>query len=420
MLRYWLWLATRKGLSARERLAVLEHFGSPEAAYFADEAEYALIAPLQAKGRAVLMEKSLDEAEQILSNCYEKQIQILTWQDAHYPQRLRTIDDPPVVLYYKGRLIAFDEEPVVAMVGARRATAYGLLVAKRLGFQAGRCGLVVISGMAAGVDSMALTGALSAGRPVAGVLGCGADVIYPRSNESLYHDVEAHGCLLTEYPPGTPPYGRNFPVRNRILSALSLGVVVVEAGERSGALITAHNALEQGRDVFAVPANIGVAASAGSNQLLKEGAIYAETGWNIAREYLHLFPDKLREYSGGQGIELTEAEREPPESRMAQRVASEPRVPAKDDKKSIDKAPAGYYIDLQAIRDELSDDERTITSLLYEQPLSVDDLIDRAQIPASRILASLTLLEVRGFAVRLAGRRYRLAYRQEQTEQTSN
>ncbi len=413
MLHYWLWLATRKHLGVKGQLAVLTHFGTPEAAYFADPAEYRQIPSLKAKEYASLEDKQLDEAEAILRACYEKNIKILTWQDAQYPERLKNIDDPPIVLYYKGRLLSFDTEAVVAMVGARKASAYGLVNAKRMGFQLGKCGAVVASGLAAGIDTMAILGALTAGNPVVGVLGCGADVVYPRNNESVYRDVEAHGCLITEYPPGTPPYGYNFPVRNRILSGLSVGVVVVEASERSGSLITARHALEQGRDVFAVPANIGVAGSMGSNRLLKEGALFAESGWDIAQEYCHLFPGKLHEFTGGTAMQLPDSEWEDSVEQPRAKVASEVRVPAGSDKKSVDKEETAGYIDLRETLDTLSADERAIVTLLAQQHLGADDLIDRSQIPASRVLASLTLLEIKGIVVRLSGRRYRLAYADE-------
>lgn len=413
MLRYWLWLTTRKGLGARGQLALLTHFGAPDAAYMADEAAYRQVAGLPRRDLSSLMDKSLDLPERILNECYEKEIKLLTLQDAQYPERLRNIDDPPVLLYYRGRLPSFDTEAVVAMVGSRKASAYGLVNAKRIGFQLGKCGAVVASGMAAGVDTMALTGALTAGRPVVGVLGCGADVVYPPSNASLYRDVEQHGCLLTEYPPGTRPYGQNFPVRNRILSGLSVGVVVVEAGEKSGALITAQRAIEQGRDVFAVPANIGVASSMGSNRLLKEGALFAESGWDVAREYIHLYPDKLHEYTGGGTVSLSPDERRTHGEAELPRVASEVRTPAASDKKAVDNGKTRVYIDLRDKMDALSQDERAIVALLAEHESSVDDLIDQAQIPASRILAALTLLEVKRYIVRLAGRRYRLAYEQE-------
>ncbi len=413
MLKYWLWLATRSGLGVKGQLTVLSHFGSPEAAYLADGTACKQVRGLNKKEIAALEDKSLAEPEKILRDCFEKNISILTWQDAQYPERLKNIDDPPIVLYYKGRLPAIDSEPVVAMVGSRKASAYGLINAKRLGFQLAKCGVTVASGVAEGIDAMAMTGALTAGTAVIGVLGCGADVIYPRSNARLYRDTEARGCLLTEYPPGTKPLSYHFPARNRILSGLSVGVAVVEASEKSGALITARYALEQGRDVFAVPANIGVAGSMGSNRLLKEGAIYVESGWDIAKEYCYRFPDQVHEYSGGMSLQLSENEQSEWINQPAPLVASEVHTPAASDKKAVDKQESRGYIDLRDKMEQFPADQRVIVSLLSEQSMDADDLIDRAQIPAARILASLTLLEVNGYVVRMAGRRYRLAYADE-------
>ena len=255
MLKYWIWLSTREGVSNVQALSLLSRLGSAAAIYQADED-----ALKDADGRSVpasLLDKSLTGAEIILQQCYQKNIHVMTIQDAQYPARLRVISDPPIVLYYKGVFPAIDTSPVIAMVGTRKASAYGLMQAKRLGYQVAKSGGIVVSGGADGIDTMCLTGALTADRPVIAVLGCGVDVVYPAGNRVLFEDIAAHGCLLSEYPPQTPALGSHFPVRNRIISALSLGVVVVEAPKRSGALITANRALEQGRDVFTVPGNVG-------------------------------------------------------------------------------------------------------------------------------------------------------------------
>ena len=217
------------------------------------------------------------EANGILGDCAAKGIYVLTYQDAAYPNRLKHIPDPPLTLYYQGTLPDFDAEPAVAVVGTRRASAYGCLTARRMGYQIAKCGGLVVSGMAGGVDTLAMKGALLAEQPVVGVLGNGLDVVYPRSNRDLYQDVAWRGCLLSEFPPGTPPIGRNFPRRNRIISGLTCGVVVVEAPARSGALITAQLALDQGRDVFAVPGNVDAACSAGSNGLLRKALLWSST-----------------------------------------------------------------------------------------------------------------------------------------------
>lgn len=399
-MKYWIWLAELRGISTRQKIALLKQFADPAAIYEQDEAGYAS-AGLQKREIQALSNKKLEDAERILALCDQKGIQILTYGDSRYPNRLRQIEQPPVLLYQKGRMIDFDTLPTIAAVGTRKASAYGMVQAKRLGYQMGRCGLAVISGIAKGIDAAALEGALLAGTPVAAVLGCGADVVYPRENRALYAEVQSYGCLLTEYPPGTPPEGRHFPVRNRILSGLALGVLVIEAGERSGALITARLALEQGRDVFAVPANLGVEGARGSNHLLREGAIYTENGWDVAREYWHLYPNILSE---PQPEEPTESEE------MRQQFQEKtPNSAAKDDKKYIDKQNVNSYIDLHEIWKSMTEEEQAVAELLQTGPAHVDTLIERSQIPASRILATLTLLEVRGIVKRLPGRMYSLA-----------
>ena len=269
-LKYWLWLSTRRGMGGRGMLQVLEHFVTPERAFFADPGEYELLPP--ALGQA-LRDKSMDEPERILADCDRLGVHVMTLQDADYPERLRQLEDAPAVLYWKGKLPDFDEEPAIGVVGTRRATEYGRQVAGRLGLELARGGALLVSGTAAGIDTCALKGALQGGGTVVCVLGGGADVPYPRENRYLYEDVAAAGLLIGEYPPGTENEGAHFPVRNRIISGLSLGVVVVEAAEfGSGALITAHRALDQNRDVFAVPGNVDAPMSRGCNRLVQQGA----------------------------------------------------------------------------------------------------------------------------------------------------
>ena len=245
-LKYWLWLTELPGLTNQTRLALLQHFPTPEDVYYA-EAEEVLLTEGITREQAILLEnKNCAAADRILADCQRLNVNILTLQDAGYPNRLRNIYDPPCLLYVRGRLPAFDDEAAVAVVGTRDCTPYGVSCAEKLGHGLAAGGAVVVSGLARGIDSAALRGALRAGGTVAAVLGNGTDVIYPPENQYLYEDVAAAGALVSEYPPGTPPDGRHFPVRNRILSGLSLAALVVEAPERSGALITAGTALEQG------------------------------------------------------------------------------------------------------------------------------------------------------------------------------
>jgi len=306
---------------------------------------------------------------------------------------------------------------LIGVVGTRKATAYGLNIAGKLGYQIARCGGVVVSGMAEGIDAMATRGALMADAQAVGVLGCGADVVYPASGRNLYRAVESHGCILSEFPPGTPPAKWNFPRRNRIISGLSCGVLVVEAPEKSGALITARQAADQGRDVFVVPGNIDVPTFVGSNRLLRDGAIAVSHGWDILSEYEGLFPGKIQKDMGQSGqtaypdevSNFAEAEKE------VAKVAQKTRKPAhkspkntNNEKKVIDKADSSPYSDVNDTRPKLSADEQTIAATIGDGERLVDDVIAAAGLPVGKVLATLTLLEVKGVVKRLPGKRVRL------------
>jgi len=409
MLQEWIWLTTRKGLRPRGIMKILAHFSTLEEAFYAHKADYKL-AGLSEQETEALEDKDLGAARRILDECAQKDIHIVTIQDAAYSNRLRSIADPPAVLYYKGTLPPLDAEPLVAVIGSRKSSLYGLSMAKRLGYQIAACGGIVVSGLAAGGDGMAMTGAITTGQPVIGVLGNGVDVIYPRSNTHLYEDVLVRGCILSEYPPGTRPTRYTFPARNRIISGLSLGVVVVEAPAKSGTLITANFALEQGRDLFAVPGTANSRYCAGSNRLLKEGAIFAESGWDVMREYEMQFPGTVREVRGGSAITLSPLElSENLQPVRAPRPKLACAAPARGaDKKSVDIPARSDYIDIQELPG-LSADEREILEALRAGPMPVDDLIAACSGGAGRVLASLTLLEIKKYAVRLDGSRYELA-----------
>ncbi len=419
MIIHWIWLATRSGIGDSKKRQLVEQFGDPGNIYDAREGSLKYIEGLSENGKDSLMDKDLGICEKILEQCTQKGIRILTYQDAAYPERLRQISDPPMVLYYVGTLPEFDAMPLIGVVGTRGATAYGLTSAKRLGYQIAACGGGVISGLAYGVDGMAMKGALSAGGTVIGILGCGADVVYPESNRALYADTARYGCILTEFPPGTAPIGRNFPRRNRLISGLSCGVLVVEAPEGSGALITARLALDQNRDVFAIPSNIDNPVGRGSNQLLRSGAIQVETGWDVMREYVAIFPDQIRREGLDARMDAYPDEvafvREATEKRTM-RVAQKRSYPTpktakkpEETKKGIDNPASRPYIDLNEIESSLSQEEKAIVAQLTGGQKLVDEIIADSGLSAGGVLASLTLLEVKGIIRRLPGKYIALA-----------
>jgi len=414
MLIHWIWLAQRTGVNDRMKVRLLQHFRDPEDIYYADSQTFDHIEGLTGEAKASLGDKNLDEAKRILADCSREKLHILTYQDAAYPVRLKNISDPPVVLYYKGQLPEFDALPVIGVVGTRKASLYGLQTAKRMGYQIGRCGGIVVSGLAYGIDGMAMAGALTAGQVTVGVLGCGADIVYPASNRALFRDVEQHGCIMSEFPPGTPPAKWTFPKRNRIISGLSCGVLVVEAPVNSGALITARQAMDQGRDVFAVPGNIDIPTFEGSNRLLRDGAIMVSSGWDVVSEYEGLYPDKIRKldepaYQTAYPDELVKQEAE------LLKVAQKAAVPEKKEhlkkeleKKSIDKAASSPYSDVNIDLDKLSPEGRQIVLCLKEGQCLVDDVIARTGLTTGKLLSALTMLELKGIVRRLPGKRIEL------------
>ena len=390
MLKYWLWLATRKGLGAHNAYLIARHFPSVEAAFYAGREAYEQVHGLTAI--EPLLDKDLTQPQSILRQCYEEKISILTMQDASYPKRLLTLEDAPVVLYCKGTLPDLNG-PVIGVVGTRKATVYGMTQARNFSYGLSSCGCIVVSGGAAGIDTEAIRGALLGGSPAVAVLGCGVDVDYPKYNGSLFRQLEQNGCLLSEYPPKTPPYASNFPQRNRIISGLSVGVLVTEAPAKSGALITADHALEQGRDVFVLPANVGVDAYGGNLKLLREGAIPVTECWDILQEYVSQYPHVLKK-----------REETVPEIEPQIELQNEPV-----EKKVIDKPKGKVYIDLMDKMDNFSSEEQSLLRLLHSGPQHIDMLVEQTNMTAGSALASLTLLEVKGIVTRPSARMYELA-----------
>lgn len=372
MLLYWVWLS-RLGMSGRDKMAVLDRFGSAEDIYFAEDTRYRELSdPVQ----MALRDKNLEEARKILAECEKKQIRVLSWGEEDYPSRLRAIADPPLVLYVKGTLPDFAAAPTIGVVGTRRASVYGMRTARRMGGELAACGAVVVSGMAAGIDAQATEGALSQGRSAVGVLGCGVDLVYPASNRVLFEKMERQGCLLSEFAPGTPAYKWNFPRRNRIISGLSDGVLVVEAPKSSGALITARQALEQGRDVFVVPGNVDVASCEGSNGLLREGASMAATGWDVLSEYGAMYPG------------------------CSQRDAEEEKIQPQTEV-TIDNPPTLEYSD--RVEETADDAEAAVLRALDSGRVHMDVLADRLDMSAAELSGVLIMLEIKGLILSQPG-----------------
>ena len=402
---YWIWFAQLKGISLFVKRQLLERFGNPEEIYLAQDRAFSK------EVAEALQEKDLTEATTIYQQCVKLRVDILTYTDAAYPESLRNIEDPPMVLYCKGRIPDWKAQPVIGVVGTRKASAYGLSSARKLGYQIACCGGAVVSGAAEGIDAAAMSGALTGNGTVVGVLGCGVDIVYPACNRALFTDTQRYGCLISEFAPGTKPYAWNFPKRNRIISGISHGVLVVEAPKKSGSLITAQQALEQGRDVFVVPGNIDSGVCEGSNQLLREGGMVATSGWDIVGEYAAMYPGKLRTSDQPLPVSIMPEVAEQSQLKVAQPkqcVEKTEKTTTNGDKKSVDKPNKPPYSDVEKKLPPLNEQEQRIVNELKQGERLTDEVIAATGIAAGQMLGVLTLLEIKGVIRRLPGNRIAL------------
>ena len=290
---YGVWLQQALGEGSRKIPQLLEYFGSCKGVYNADEQEIRLSGILGPNELPRFLDTPIEIAEEILEACKRLGYSILTPDDEKYPTRLRNIPDYPAALYICGEFPDIDDEVCIAMVGTRRASRYGYTTATAIAKDLAACGAVVISGCARGIDTAAHQGALLSGGKTVAVLGCGINTRYNMENEGLRKVISTSGALISEYPPGSPALSFHFPIRNRIISALSLGVIVVEAGAQSGSLITANLALEQGKDVFSVPGEINSYQAKGTNRLIFDGATPIESAADVLENYIGKYPHRL-------------------------------------------------------------------------------------------------------------------------------
>lgn len=403
--KYWIWLSTRKGLGPLGALRLLDYFETPEKVYFSDPERYSLVEGIPHHIQAALREKDMSAVDKILGDCDRLGLRVMTLQDADYPERLRNISDPPLVLYIRGRMPVFDEEVAIGVVGTRNPTQYGMTMAAKLGYELARGGAVVVSGIAKGLDAAALRGALNAGGTVVSVLGGGTDVYYPRENRYLYEDVAAAGALISEYPPGTENKGAHFPIRNRIISGLSQGVVAVECDERSGTMSTMNRAYDQDRDLFAVPGPVGAPKSKGPNYLIQHGAKLVRCGEDILMEYRSRYPNKV-----GDGPELVGKAQEQRMEEAVKGWVEESQAPIPEKKPPAD--------DRELVRREeeqsrFTDDELAVLRALGDKQRSTDELVELTQIPVRRVTTALTMLQVNGAVEEGTGRRFTALVRLE-------
>lgn len=324
--------------------------------------------------------------------CEKYKIKIVTPDDGDYPSMLFKLPNLPLVLYVRGDLDCLKNKIAVAMVGAREASDIGVRIARSLSASLSRSGAVVISGAAKGIDSAAHTGALNVGAKTVAVLGCGFGTDYLPENEPLRREIAHHGALVTEYPPRTPAFGHNFPFRNRIISGLSYGTIVIEANERSGSLRTVNHAIEQGRDIFAVPGDITSSMNMGTNKLLRDGAKPVFNAMDVLEEYAERYPDML-DIDKIESILTTEPETARTEKRKKEEKA--------------EKQAAKNFVK-SAAPNNISEKARMIFDAFSEETMQAEELILRTKLSTVDFLSAMTELEILGYIEPLAGKNYKL------------
>jgi len=438
------WIAlNRAELPPRVALALLDRFRDPAGIFSASPVDLSSVEQLTSKMLSRLLAQRPDvegardwEALQKLGGT------IITIQDAAYPPLLRQIYDPPILLYVQGQLLEEDRQ-ALAIVGSRRCSPYGRLVAHSLARELAARGLTIVSGLAMGIDGAAHMGALEAGGRTIGVMACGLDITYPAEHTELKEKMAQHGAVISEVPLGTHPMPARFPTRNRIISGLSLGVVVVEAPEKSGALITAHQAADQGREVFAIPGSVNSFHSRGCHQLIREGAKLAENIEDILEELnlqtkpispqsrpstsLRAGKEAKKNELAGAGVNSRPTDRKKPMPAAAHPQPSAPSEPSTEPSSSSSlsgkpSAPQpGFKFPLATSQENaevvgqeftpathlklpgLTSEENTLLSCLSLQQKYVDEIIHETQLPSSQVSAGLMILELRGLVRRLPG-----------------
>lgn len=385
ILRHYIWLSTRKGINPIRISSLISHFGSVSAVYSANKSELSEV--LGASVSSSLLDKNLDNADRILEKCSLKNIWIITKEDSLYPSRLKHIFDPPIVLYAKGNALELQNKLPIAIVGTRRATNYGLSTASFFAKELAKKSAIIVSGMADGIDTAAHKGALLANGTTIAVLGCSPDICFPKSNRILMDDIAATGLILSEYPPETMPYASNFPQRNRIISGISAAVLITEAPFRSGALITASTALEQGRDVFAVPGNIDYANSNGTNQLIRDGAYIATHPFDILCQYPDYFGKKLEK----KPLKLKNIDNKNPPEKIN---LENPEPPPTEEE------PKKEFV----IDNTLPQLQKTVLTAVLNGKTTPDEIIASTQLMAAEVMPTLTILEIQKIIKRENGR----------------
>ena len=444
----WLWLSLGLGAGNTEFNILIEGLGTVEKIYEADYDKYVDLG-ISERLAEKLSDKSLKYASEVYAYCVRYGVQMICFDEPEFPTSLKGLKNPPALLYCMGKLPDLNKNLCISVVGTRKMSEYGMRSAYKIAYEMAAAGAVVVSGMALGIDGVASCGAIAGGGRTVAVLGSGIDVIYPKEHSTLYRIICHNGAIITEFAPSTPPTGRNFPIRNRLISGLSEGTLVVDADIDSGAMITAKNAILQGRDIYAVPGNIDGENTSGTNMLIRDGAQAVLSGRDIIKNYSYIYRESinlmsLNEAEKHSDIDMrvvrdmeislrykkkaekkeqdslphVELQRRTEEAKNQDFNAPEGFVSADDtQKKSKKKARKTEDVKSEVKKEEkgdasekilesLSDKQRRIFDAIpLDKPVSVDGLTSLG-FSMGEIMSSLTVLEIKGLISSLPGALY--------------
>lgn len=390
-LKLWVWLTSKKYMDAQKITALLSRYDSIEKIYETDI--YEDVEGIGLREKRQLLNKSLETAEKIIEKVKVLGARIVTIEDETYPEPLREIEPPPYVLYMKGEDIDFRNELSVGVIGMRDCTDYGRVATEILSYEMASRGALVISGMARGIDSIAAVSALRAGGKTVAVLGSGIDIVYPPENDELMKAIWENGLIITEYPPSCPPYPQNFPKRNRIISGLSKGLLVIEAGRKSGTFSTVQYAKNYGREIFALPGGIFREESQGTNEMIKRGAIPVTR----VEDIFERFP-------------LEAAGLKKPDKKSVLVRIFEKRKKAKIKKKiKAIKEEENINISIDNSRfSGLNDREKAVIEPLLKRTMHIDDLVRETNMDIKELNSILPVLEMMGYIRKCEGNQYKV------------
>lgn len=392
---YWIWLQTALGAGARTA-EILAYFETPEELYLAGSGEWRLSGLFTEKKIQALKSSTPSEMARILNECRNKGYNIITPDTNMYPNRFKQLSDMPLVIYGIGDCSVINDEVSIGIVGTRNASSYGIETAQKLSFRLAQAGATIVSGGALGIDSEAHAGAMLAKGRTFAFLGCGLSYDYLKENAPLRRAITRYGAVFSEYQPFTAPSRVTFPIRNRLISGASLGIVVIEAGVKSGSLITANCALDQGKDVFAVPGDIVRSSFDGTNHLIKNGAKPVFSAEDILCEYENRYGDI---------IDIEKARE--PLSKVEYVDYRKPKA-KKENTHQVHEERNTPCVKKRAEVTDVSEDARIIYGALSEEPLHIDDIIRATGMSMNVVLSSLTELEITGVVEQMTGKKYKI------------